>query len=106
MGQNSDNIIIDMFASGGPPDPNDKSKQIKTEDNPFDTSNPFGSSAELANTEKLDNPFEDLDNPFGDSAEDVAVNDDNPFSMFTPVNNQKSKKKDDFMADRDPFADM
>merc|ERR1712086_908807 len=106
---------IDMFASGGPPDPNDKQSQpkkqpVKKEDNPFDTSNPFGSSANLASPDKVDNPFEDLDNPFGDSVENVAATDDNqednPFSMFSPVDNQRPKKNDDFMADRDPFADM
>merc|ERR1719361_2268152 len=111
--QNSDNIIIDMFASAGPADPNDKKaapssgKNLKAkEDNPFDSSNPFGSSAEIASTDNVNNPFEDLENPFGDSGGDV-VSDDNPFAMFTPIDNQKSpKKQEDFMAERDPFADM
>jgi len=110
---NSDNLIIDMFASGGPPDPNEKKvaaaspPKAKGSDNPFDVSNPFGSSADMASTDKVDNPFEDLeDNPFGDSGGDV-VSEDNPFAMFTPVHNQQSaKKQDDFMGDRDPFADM
>merc|ERR1712079_181901 len=112
--QNSDNIIIDMFASAGPADPNDNKaaapssgKNLKAkEENAFDASNPFGSSAEIASTDNVNNPFEDLENPFGDSAGDV-VSDDNPFAMFTPINNKKSpKKQDDFMAERDPFADM
>ena len=84
------------------------------EDNPFDTSNPFGSSAEVASTDNLDNPFADLANPFGDSVDNVAANstgdvvgDDNPFAMFNPVATKESvKKQDDFMGDRDPFADM
>jgi len=112
---NSDNIIIDMFASGGPPDPNEKKPAAASppkatgSDNPFDASNPFGSSADMASPDKADdNPFADMaDNPFGDSAD--VVSDDNPFAMFNPVgsNQQSAKKQDDFnMGDRDPFADM
>merc|ERR1712130_403698 len=92
--QNSDNIILDMFADGAPPDPNLNKKQKKKqkESNPFgdDLSNPFGASIDNiqnANNTKNDdlNPFESLDDPFA-STDNV--------------------KSDEFMAERDPFAGM
>merc|ERR1712087_123165 len=120
--QNSDNIILDMFAQAAPADPNHpKPAQAKAQkaapskavdDNPFDAANPFGSTAIVADSS---NPFASVDNladnPFGDSVEDITADgaaDDNPFAMFTPMDNQSAKKKEDdpFMADRDPFADM
>jgi len=119
--QNSDNIILDMFAQAAPADPNHpKPAQAKAQkaapskavdDNPFDAANPFGSTANVADSS---NPFASVDNladnPFGDSVEDLTADgaDDNPFAMFTPMDNQSAKKKEDdpFMADRDPFADM
>jgi len=122
--QNSDNIILDMFASGAPEDPNhpepakakvQKAAASKTvDDNPFGAANPFGSSAS-ANAADNSNPFASVenlaDNPFGDSVEDIgadAADTDNPFAMFTPMDAQTKKEedKDPFMDDRDPFADM
>ena len=103
--QDSNDIILGMFAAGASPDPNDpndtnntksilKPKQQRKDDNPFgaDDSNPFGGND--------DNPFDTLENPFGSDDLDP----DNPFAI--PSNNNGNKKQDDFMGDRDPFADM
>merc|ERR1712129_242749 len=112
-----DNIILDMFASGAPEDPNHpepaqppKAKAEKAaaskavDDNPFGAANPFGSNADV-NSNVADNnnnnPFASVenlaDNPFGDSVEDIgaeAVDADNPFAMFTPMDAQTKKEEE------------
>ena len=103
--QDSNDLILGMFEAGASPDPNLQNKSIlkpaqqKKDDNPFgmDDSNPFGAS--VGDNGGDANPFDGLDNPFG--SDDLG--DDNPFAM---PNNNGNKKQEDFMADRDPFADM
>eukprot|EP00484_Ammonia_sp_Unknown_P028185 CAMPEP_0197025436 /NCGR_PEP_ID=MMETSP1384-20130603/5775_1 /TAXON_ID=29189 /ORGANISM="Ammonia sp." /LENGTH=769 /DNA_ID=CAMNT_0042453965 /DNA_START=547 /DNA_END=2856 /DNA_ORIENTATION=- len=113
----SNAIILDMFASGGGADASTSASngqkaqpaKPKEADNPFDAlANPFGGDDANEKDNNTANPFDTLDNPFasdadilGGSAGDLDPN--NPFAA-TPV--QNTKKQDDFMGDRDPFADM
>jgi len=105
--QNSDNIILDMFADGAPPDPN-LNKQKEKESNPFgdDLSNPFGTDIQTINTKNDEsNPFDSLGDPFA-STDDVNV-ESNPFeSLDDPFASTDNIKSDEFMAERDPFAGM
>eukprot|EP01084_Bolivina_argentea_P146957 257195_1 len=114
--QNSDNVILDMFTGGAPPDPNIKEKK---KENPFnaDTDNPFGgNNGNAPATDNKENPFDALENPF--NTESLAAvtghnailggggntEDDNPFALGAAKN--KQNKEEEFMGDRDPFADM
>merc|ERR1712228_581649 len=105
--QNSDNIILDMFADGAPPDPNLK-KQKEKESNPFgdDLSNPFGTDIQTINTKNDEsNPFDSLGDPFA-STDDVNA-ESNPFeALDDPFASTDNIKSDEFMAERDPFAGM
>merc|ERR1712062_183698 len=105
--QNSDNIILDMFASGAPPDPNlkkkepQKQKQQKDESNPFGDDNPFGIDDNNNNNDS--NPFDSLGDPFGSTAD--VKDESNPFeALDDPFASNDNIKSEEFMADRDPFA--
>jgi len=120
--QDSDILILDMFASGASPDPNSAKKEdeAETESNPFDAlSNPFGSSGNVQDnndgnkenkqSKNNKNPFDELENPFGadkaDKNKEKEEDEENPFDADNPFS-ANAVKKEDFMGDMDPFEDV
>ena len=96
--QDSNALILGMFTAGI----DDKKQEQKPQqsDNPFGgvDINPFGSDNNI-NDDNDDNDDIDDDNPFALFDQDTKNKGNNPFS---PNDNNN----DDFMGDRDPFADM